>query len=128
MITLIILRKNLKDKKMEEIFLGVMDLQEAKNHEIQLKNKGVELTLKTNGATCTRGCKVTVEVWGKEQDGEILQSHFKNDYLKHLKGHEPDFESLTQVFDPSASEVICQACGAKFSPSVNECPDCGLIY
>ncbi len=113
---------------MEEIFIGVMDLQEAKNHEIQLKLKGVQISLKTNGATCTRGCKVTVEVWGHEKDGDILQSYFKQDYLKHVKGHEPDFDSLMQVFDPSSPEVICQACGAKFKPEANECPDCGLVY
>lgn len=113
---------------MEEIFLGVMDLQEAKNHQLKLKASGVELILKTNGKTCTTGCKVTVEVWARSADAESLKAHFQQDYLKHVKGHEPDFELLSQVFDPSATEVICQACGAKFSPSENECPDCGLVY
>jgi len=113
---------------MEQIFLGVMELQEAKNHQFKLKSQGVNVTLKVNGQTCTTGCKVTVEVWANQADSEAVQTHFKQDYFKNVRGHEPNFENLAQVFDPSASEVICQACGSKFSPSVNECPDCGLMY
>ncbi len=112
----------------EEIFLGVMDLQEAKTHQIKMKQLGVELEIKTNGETCTTGCKVTVEVWGKAQDQAALQNYFRSDYLKHVKGHEPNFEHLSEVFDPSKSEVICQACGEKFKPTLSECPGCGLVY
>lgn len=113
---------------MEELFLGVMDLQEAKNHQSRMKQRGVELVLKTNAQTCTTGCKVTVEVWGQEKDKAALLDHFQSDYLKHVKGHVPNIEHLSAVFDPSAPEVICQACGMKFSPAANECPDCGLVY
>jgi hypothetical protein len=113
---------------MEPLFLGVMDLQEAKNHQYRLKNIGVSIELKTNAQTCTTGCKVTVEVWGNESDKEILMKHFQNDFMKHVLGHEPNLEHLSAVFDPSAAEVTCQACGMKFSPSANECPDCGLVY
>ena len=112
----------------EEIFLGVMELQEAKNHQLKLKNQGVELNLKVNDRTCTSGCKVTVEVWAKAAHKPALDTHFKQDYLKHVKGHEPNFEHIAGVFDPGMEEVICQACGTKFSPKANECPDCGLVY
>lgn len=113
---------------MEEILLGVMDLQEAKNHQIRLKEQGVMLNLKSNAKTCTTGCKVTVEVWGLEKDAELLQKHFRSDFMKHVMGHEPNFEHLSQVFDANATEAICQACGAKFATSATECPDCGLCY
>lgn len=113
---------------MEEVFLGVMDLQEAKNHQHKLKASGIEINFKTNGETCKTGCKVTVEVWGKEVDLGKLQEYFRSDYLKHVQGHEPNFEQLQGVFDPSAQEVICQACGMKFKPIASECPDCGLVY
>ncbi len=113
---------------MEQIFLGVFDLQEAKNHQLELRSKGVELEFKTNCKTCTTGCKVTVEVWADAHHDEVLKKHFHSDYLKHVKGHEPNFEHLSAVFDSSAEEVICQACGFKFSPAMNECPDCGLVY
>lgn len=113
---------------MEELFLGVMELQEAKNHQLKLKNQGIDLTLKVNSKTCTTGCKVTVEVWAKALHAEALNKHFQQDYLKHLKGHDLNPEHLAGVFDPGMSEVICQACGTKFSPQSNECPDCGLVY
>jgi hypothetical protein len=114
---------------MGEIFLGIMDLQEAKNHQHKLKSIGVMIDLRTNAETCTTGsCKVTVEVWGREGDKDHLIGHFNSDFLKHVKGHEPNFEHLSEVYDPSLPEVICQACGAKFNPSLKECPDCGLCY
>ncbi len=113
---------------MDDIFLGVMELQEAKNHQLTLRSQGVELELKVNGKTCTTGCKVTVEVWAQALHAERISRHFQQDYLKHVRGHEPDFAHLSQVFDPSQEEVICQACGMKFSPKENECPDCGLVY
>ena len=113
---------------MEEFFLSVMDLQEAKNHQLKLKAKGVELVLKTHHETCTSGCKVTVEVWGKESDKETITSHFQNDFLKHVQGHNHNAEHMSAVFDPSMDEVVCQACGTKFKPTASECPDCGLVY
>jgi hypothetical protein len=113
---------------MSEVFLGVMALQEAKNHQHELKQKGVDISFKVNGETCTTGCKVTVEVWGREEDSVQLREYFARDYLKHVKGHEPNFEALAAVYDPSAPEVVCQACGAKFAPTLSECPDCGLCY
>lgn len=113
---------------MEELFLGVMDLQEAKNHQLRLKALGIELNLKTHHETCTSGCKVTVEVWGKEEDKETIMSHFQADFLKNVQGHVPNAEHISAVFDPSMEEVICQACGMKFKPTASECPDCGLVY
>jgi hypothetical protein len=111
-----------------EVLIGVMELNEAKTHQLRLKAQGVELNFKTNGATCTTGCKVTVEVWGLVSDQTVLNQYFQSDYLKHLKGHVPNFEHLSQIFDSAAQEVICQACGMKFKPSASECPDCGLVY
>ncbi len=114
---------------MEELFLGVMDLQDAKNHQYKLKSQGVMIELRTNAETCsTGGCKVTVEVWGTEGDREVLVKHFQSDFRKHVLGHEPNLEHLSAVFDPAQAEVTCQACGAKFAPSRSECPDCGLCY
>ena len=116
------------DNSASDLFIAVMDLQEAKKHQIQLKEQGVNLSFKTNGATCTTGCKVTVEVWADAKDGLTLQEYFKADYLNNVKGHEPNFGHLAEVFDLSVSIVTCQACGMKFSPALSECPDCGLVY
>jgi hypothetical protein len=113
---------------MEGLFLGVMNIHEAKTHQLKLKERGVAVEFRTNGHTCTTGCTVTVEVWGKNEDEAKLAEYFKEDYLRHLKGHEPDFNQLSEVFDPQLESVVCQACGTKFSPRLSECPDCGLCY
>lgn len=113
---------------MEQIFLGVMELQEAKNHQYALKAKGVHLSLKVNDHTCTSGCKVTVEVWAEVLDEEAIKLHMHSDYQKHLNGHEPDMANLSAVFDLGLETVTCQACGFKFGPTSTECPDCGLVY
>ena len=113
---------------MEGIFLGVMDINEARTHQEKLKSSGVMIEFRTNGHTCTTGCKVTVEVWGKEDDSEKIAACFKDDYTKHIRGQVPDFNMLSEVFDPNLDTVVCQACGTKFSPALNEYPDCGLYY
>ncbi|MES2526202.1 MAG: hypothetical protein V4598_03920 [Bdellovibrionota bacterium] len=113
---------------MEGVFLGVMEINEAKTHQLKLSAMGVSVELKTNGHTCTTGCKVTVEVWGKNTDEEKLSQYFRDDYQKHVRGHEPVYEHLAEVFDPAKEVVICQACGTSFSPCLAECPDCGLYY
>jgi hypothetical protein len=112
----------------QEIFIGMMEVMEGKNFQRMMKNKGVEINLKTNPQTCTRGCKVTVEVWGFEKDTEALTEVLREEKLRQLEGHEINPELLNQTFDPDAEEVICQACGAKFSPKEKECPECGLVY
>lgn len=113
---------------MDGVFLGVMEINEAKTHQLKLSGLGVKVELKTNGHTCTTGCKVTVEVWGQNSDEVKLSQYFRDDYLKHVRGHEPVFEHMAEVFDPSKDEVICQACGKSFSPRATECPECGLYY
>lgn len=111
-----------------EFLITVMGLQEAHNHEIKLKEMGIKLRLKTNPQTCTRGCKVTVEVWGEEKDKEYLGRYFSDDLLRSLDAEKINFEALNAVYDPSLGEVVCQACGFQFSSTLSECPDCGLCY
>ncbi len=114
---------------MEELFLGVFELQDAKNHQMALKQKSVELILKSNAHTCgSGGCKVKVELWGLSKDAPELQEHFKSDYLKHVGGHVPNFDHLNEVFDTNAETAVCQACGETFSTRLAECPGCGLVY
>lgn len=112
----------------EGVFLGVMDLNEARTHQIKLKNLGLIVEFKTHKETCTTGCKVTVEVWGESEDEAKLQEYFQHEFKRNLGHHNINHEALSGVFDPSMEEVVCQACGAKFSPTANECPDCGLVY
>lgn len=113
---------------MSELFLGVMDLNEAKFHQLKLADRGVKIDFKVNDQTCTSGCKVTVEVWAQEENEGQIRDYFKSQHDKNLSGHNVDVEAINSVFDSNMSEVQCQACGTKFSPQSGECPDCGLVY
>jgi rRNA maturation endonuclease Nob1 len=112
---------------MEMIKLAVMPLQEAKNFQDQLKEKGVTIRLEHNEKTCTRGCTVTVEVLGREQDLPIVAEVYQNNFAKLLNGHEVNLDIINSVFDPSKETAICPACGTSFATSSTECPECGLV-
>ena len=110
------------------IFLGVFDLAEAKRFRSDLAKYGVEIEFKTNEQTCTRGCKVTVEVWGEDKDLNTFQQYFGSEMQRDLAGHTVNTEALSAVFDPNADKVQCQACASWFAPTEKECPECGLFY
>jgi hypothetical protein len=110
------------------VMLGVMEISEAKYHQAKFKEHGIEIELMSNTETCTRGCKVTVEMWGSDKDLEFFQQYFKADYFKNLGDHQINFKALEATYDPNQPETICQACGDTFSTSLSECPSCGLVY
>ncbi len=111
-----------------EIFLGVFDWYEAKSVKEKLKKEKIEVELRNNDKTCKTGCKPSVELWGQEKDMEQLVNFFRQEQGKIYDGLNINPEHLSQIYDPAAKEVVCQACGAKFSPELTECPDCGLCY
>ncbi len=113
----------------QELFLGVFDIQDAKRIQAILKEREVPIRLQHNGETCGTGsCSVRVEVWGQEENKAEIITFFQNEQAKNLEGLNFDPELMNSVYDPNAKEVTCQACGFKFSPDKNECPDCGLFY
>lgn len=108
------------------IHFGVMDLNEAKNLKDRLLKDGVELVLNHDGATCTRGCRVTVEVSVAESDFEKVKNLMTKDYLRNLEGHEYNPELFNHIFDPNSEWATCPACGTTFSTGLTICPECEL--
>jgi hypothetical protein len=112
-----------------EIFLGNFELNEAKTLKIRLEALQVQTEIRANEHTCKTGnCKITVELWGLEEDKDKIIELFRKDFFKNLGHSELNFEALNSVFDPQSESVTCQACGFQFSPENAECPDCGLSY
>ena len=110
------------------IMLGIFEFYDAKRVQKGLEKFGVESELRSNDETCTRGCKVTVEMWADEKDKDQIIHFLQSEGARDYDGLDINPSLLSQVFDPNADEVICQACGTKFSPKASECPDCGLVY
>lgn len=107
--------------------IAVMNLQEAKDFQTTLREEGVEVVLNHDDETCTRGCAVTVELLGRDEDLDKIQEVYTNSYKKLLTGLDFDPEVVNSVFDTSQSEATCPACAHKFATSHTECPDCGLV-
>lgn len=112
---------------MNLIPIAVLPLQDAKDFQRQLSDKGVEISLNHNDQTCTRGCAITVEVHGAEKDLPIIAKTYQENFQKLTEGHEIDWNALNAVFDPSKETAVCPACSFEFSTSKKECPDCGLV-
>ncbi len=112
---------------MELIKIAIMALNDAKDLKRDCEIRGVELVLNHNDASCTRGCTVTVEVHAQEKDLPVVQEVYNEKYRELLAGHDVNFEVMDSVYDPNQAEATCPACGTKFSTSLTECPECGLV-
>lgn len=113
---------------MELIRFAIMPLAEAKTLQDQLQKEGVEIVLNHNDQTCTRGCTVTVEVTGRQEDVPLVSKIYHENFKKLTEGLEVNWEALDSVFDPNADKVTCPACTFEFVPTSSECPDCGLAF
>lgn len=112
----------------EKVMLGIMELVDAKRLKEKLAEMGVAIELGHNSETCTKGCKVTVEVWADQKDIPNIQEVLRSERAKLLDDLDVDPDLANQVFDPSQDSAVCPACGAKFSTELKECPECGLVF
>ena len=112
----------------EKVMMGVMELVAAKRLKEKLAESGVAIELGHNKETCTRGCKVTVEVWAKTAEIPKVQELLREEHTKLLEDLDFDPHQSDQVFDPSKKSAVCPACGTEFSTDLKECPECGLVF
>jgi len=115
------------DKK-EKILFGVLELYEAERIMSSLEGEKLNLEIRHNKETCHAGCRVTVEMWCNEEDLPKLAEFLQKEQLKLFEGLNVRPELMHQVFDENATEAVCPACGASFSTSKLECPECGLGF
>jgi len=114
-----------------KVLLGVTDVNEAKGLLEKMALKGFDLEIRHNDETCKMGCRgVRVEVWANETDVPAIMQIIKQEKLELLanEGTDVDHERINQVFDTNAEQAICPACGASFSTTLKECPECGLVF
>lgn len=114
--------------QMDEVRIGVFNLNDAKRMSASLHKQGVQTYLKHDEQTCTRGCQVTVELWCRREDIELVSHMIQQENLKMLEGHEVQWDALEETFDTSKAMATCPACSEKFSTTLSECPSCGLNF
>ena len=112
----------------EKVMMGIMELVDAKRLKEKLAETGVEIELGHNKETCTKGCKVTVEVWADPAHLPKIQEVLREERSKLLDDLDVDPDLANQVFDPNEESAVCPACGTKFSTKLKECPECRLVF
>ena len=78
---------------------------------------------------CSKGCcapELYLQI-RKDDVGPALEILAK-DFVRSTALDSHDLCNATAVFDATAAETLCPACGCRFSPSVGACPDCGLCF
>jgi hypothetical protein len=116
-----------KGNFMSRVKLGILGLEEAKRLALKGKRQGLDIILEHNDQTCSRGCAVTVEIWGSAEQAHQISEFLNEDFKTHAKG-EVNWSQTQEVVDLSLPEAICPACGTKFKTELSQCPDCGLCF
>lgn len=78
---------------------------------------------------CVKGCcgpEMYLQI-RKCDVGPALESLAK-EFVRSTALDSHDLGNAAAVFDPTASETVCPACGCTFSPSLGACPGCGLCF
>lgn len=104
-------------------------LGEIRRLEDLLAAEGIAYLISGDDKACGQGCCPS----------SFLLSVLREDALDAFKIIQQEFERTTglsdhdhthaeAVFNPASLLVKCPACGATFTPTGPECPDCGLCF
>lgn len=102
---------------------------EIKVLEELLKKERIAVLITGDDNSCGKGCcPSSFYLNVRREDAldalKIIEQEF--DRTTGLNGH--DLSTAEAVFNPSAMNVQCPACGTSFNPSKPECPECGLCF
>ena len=78
---------------------------------------------------CGKGCcgpEMYLQI-RKDDVGPALEILAK-EFVRSTALDSHDLSNAAAVFDPTAAETVCPACGCTFSPTLGACPGCGLCF
>ncbi len=114
---------------MELVSIRKGPLQEMKYLKKVLENGYIPGLISGDDSSCGKGCcglEMYLQI-GKDDVDQALEILAK-EFVKSTALDDHDLCNASAVFDPTAVETVCPACGCKFSPSVGACPGCGLCF
>lgn len=112
----------------EKILLGKANAQKCEMMRHYLAGHGIEIATIHNKITCSSGCSTELEIWAHAADADQIDALLKELYQQEMRDHGYNADLLNAVYDPTAEEATCPACGIVFSTSHRECPECGLGF
>ena len=102
------------------------DMQELQR---VLARKRIPSLLGGEPGECGKGCcgpELYLKIRPEDVD-EALHA-LAEEFVRTTAVDSRQLSQASAVFDPSAAEALCPACGCRFSPTVGACPDCGLAF
>jgi hypothetical protein len=104
-------------------------LQEMKYLQKVLERGYIPGLISGDEGGCGKGCcgpEMYLQI--RKEDVDPALEILAKDFVRSTSLDCHDLSHASAVFDPSADETHCPACGCRFPPSVGACPDCGLCF
>lgn len=102
---------------------------EIKQVQALLKRQGFPTLIAGDSQSCGKGCCGTeVLLRARRSDIEEIFAIFQKEHISNTSLHEHDMSLVEAVFNPSAQEATCPACGSCFATQHMSCPECGLNF
>jgi hypothetical protein len=104
-------------------------LLDMKQVQYLLARHGVPSLIAGDSQSCGKGCGgADVLLRARREDIEEIITIFRQEHIATTGLAEHDLSLADAVFNPSAGEATCPACGHTFSTQSSTCPDCGLCF
>lgn len=104
-------------------------LKDVKTLQRVLAREIIPSILAGDEESCGKGCcgpEMYLQI--RSEDMDIATEVLARDFVKSTALNVEDLKHADVIFDEHAAEMVCPACGCRFSPTVGACPECGLCF
>lgn len=100
-----------------------------KQMQKRLAKEGIPSIVASDSESCGKGCcGGEVLLQARMSDVQDIMVFMAREHIQTTGLADHDTSYAEAVFDPSAMNTTCPACGCSFSPQNKICPDCGLCF
>lgn len=115
------------DEELVGIRKGV--LNEIKYIQKLLAEKRIPSVISSDQEGCSKSCcGPEMFLLIRKDDMELAGDVLAKDFIRSTSLESHDLSYASAVYEANAAEVVCPACGCRFSPTVGACPECGLCF
>ena len=100
-----------------------------KQMQSRLAKENIPSIVAGDSDSCGKGCCGSeVRLQARMSDVQDIMAFMAREHIQTTGLADHDTSYAEAVFDPSAMNTTCPACGCSFSPQNKICPDCGLCF
>lgn len=113
----------------ETVNLRQGPLREIKELQRVLARERIPSLIGGEEGACGKGCcgpELFLKI--RPADVDVALEVLSREFVRSTALDSQQLSQARAVFDASAAEALCPACGCRFSPTVGACPDCGLAF